>query len=116
MSLMFSAFSFLLPVSFPFYKKDLLKSYMSVLYLLVHLRARRGHQTPITDGCEPPCDFWELNSGPLEQQPVLFPTEPSLQSIPSFLIFIPPPPPHHHHEFTVLETDLGLLHARHAAL
>jgi hypothetical protein len=27
---------------------------------------------PITDGCEPPCGCWELNSGPLEEQSVLF--------------------------------------------
>jgi hypothetical protein len=27
----------------------------------------------ITDGCEPPCGGWELNSGPLgEVQPVFF--------------------------------------------
>jgi hypothetical protein len=32
-----------------------------------------------TDGCEPPCGCWELNSGPLEEQPVLLTTEPSLQ-------------------------------------
>jgi hypothetical protein len=25
---------------------------------------------PITDGCEPPCGCWELNSGPLEEQSV----------------------------------------------
>jgi hypothetical protein len=25
---------------------------------------------PITDGCEPPCGCWELNSGPLEEQAV----------------------------------------------
>ena len=29
------------------------------------------------DGCEPPCGCWDLNSGPLEEQPVLLPTEPS---------------------------------------
>ena len=29
-------------------------------------------------GCEPPCDYWEFNSGPLEQQPVLLTTEPLL--------------------------------------
>jgi hypothetical protein len=23
-----------------------------------------------TDDCEPPCRFWELNPGPLEEQPV----------------------------------------------
>ena len=34
---------------------------------------------PITDGCEPPCGFWELNSGPLEEQSVLLTAEPSLQ-------------------------------------
>ena len=33
----------------------------------------------ITDGCEPPCRCWELNSEPLEEQPVLLTTEPSLQ-------------------------------------
>jgi hypothetical protein len=35
---------------------------------------------PITDGCESPCGSWELNPGPLEKQPVLLTTEPSLQS------------------------------------
>jgi hypothetical protein len=35
---------------------------------------------PITDGCEPPCGCWDLNSGPLEEQSVLSITEPSLQS------------------------------------
>ena len=33
---------------------------------------------PITDGCEPPCGYWELNSGPLEEQSVLLIAEPSL--------------------------------------
>ena len=35
----------------------------------------------ITDGCEPPCGCWELNSRLLEEQPVLLTTEPCLQSI-----------------------------------
>ena len=26
---------------------------------------------PLTDGCEPPCGYWELNSGPLGEQSVL---------------------------------------------
>jgi hypothetical protein len=30
-------------------------------------------------GCEPPCGGWELNSRPLEEQPVLLTAEPSLQ-------------------------------------
>ena len=34
----------------------------------------------IIDGCEPPCGFWKLNSGPLEEQTVLITTtESSLQ-------------------------------------
>ena len=36
----------------------------------------------ITDGCEPPCGCWELNSGPLEEQTMLLTTESSLQPIP----------------------------------
>jgi hypothetical protein len=33
----------------------------------------------IMGDCEPPCGFWDLNSGPLEEQSVLLPTEPSCQ-------------------------------------
>ena len=33
----------------------------------------------VTDSCEPPCGCWELNPGPLEEQPVLLTTEPALQ-------------------------------------
>ena len=36
--------------------------------------------TLIIDGCESPCGCWELNSVPLEEQPVLLTSEPSLQS------------------------------------
>jgi hypothetical protein len=42
---------------------------------------------PITDGCEPPCGCWELNSGPLEEQTVFSTTEPSLQP-PKLYLFI----------------------------
>jgi len=49
----------------------------------VHGSCLRTHQKrasdPITDGCEPPCGCWELNSGPLEEQSLLLTTEPSLQ-------------------------------------
>ena len=31
------------------------------------------------DGCEPPCGCWEMNSGPLEEQPMLLTSEPPLQ-------------------------------------
>jgi len=40
----------------------------------------------ITDGCEPPCGCWELNSGPLEEQTVLLTAEPPLQ--PCDLLFL----------------------------
>ena len=33
---------------------------------------------PSIDGCEPTCDCWKLNSGPLEGQTVLLISEPSL--------------------------------------
>ena len=32
-----------------------------------------------SDGCEPPCGCWELNSGPMEEQAMLLTSEPSLQ-------------------------------------
>ena len=32
-----------------------------------------------TDGCEPSSGYWELNSGPLEEQAMLLTSEPSLQ-------------------------------------
>ena len=34
---------------------------------------------PITDGGEPPCGYWELNSGPLEEHSMLLAAEPALQ-------------------------------------
>ena len=39
----------------------------------------------ITDDFEPPCDCWELNSGPLDEKAILFTYEPSLQTSPSVL-------------------------------
>jgi hypothetical protein len=39
----------------------------------------------VTDGCEPPCGCWDLNSGPLEEQPVLLTAEPSLAQLKPFL-------------------------------
>ena len=40
---------------------------------------KRVSDFPI-DGYEPPCGCWELNPGPLEEQPVLLTAEPSHQS------------------------------------
>jgi hypothetical protein len=37
--------------------------------------------TGVADRCELPCGCWELNSGPLEEQPVLFTAEPFLQPL-----------------------------------
>ena len=34
----------------------------------------------VTDRCELPCWYWELNPGPLEEQQVFFTAEPSLIS------------------------------------
>ena len=35
----------------------------------------------IIDGYEPPGGYWELNLGPLEEQPGLLTSEPSLQPV-----------------------------------
>jgi hypothetical protein len=44
--------------------------------------ARRGRQIPprtrITDACQLPCGVWKSKPGPLEEQPVLLTTDPSL--------------------------------------
>jgi hypothetical protein len=37
----------------------------------------------ITDGCEPPCGCWDLNSWPPEKQSVLLTAEPSHQPLSS---------------------------------
>ena len=34
----------------------------------------------ITDGCKPPCGFWKLNSGTLEDRAMIFNTEQSLHA------------------------------------
>ena len=41
----------------------------------------RSPGTGVTDSCEPPRGCWELNPGPLEEQPVLLTDELSLQSL-----------------------------------
>jgi len=54
-----------------------------IYYIEVHCSCLQTHQKRasdlITDGYEPPCGCWDLNSGPLEEQSVLLTTEPSLQ-------------------------------------
>jgi hypothetical protein len=64
------------PVLFFFF----LNLFIICVYAVAIFRhSRRGHQIFVTDGCEPPCGCWELNSGPLEEQSVLLTTEPSHQ-------------------------------------
>jgi hypothetical protein len=68
---------------FVFVFKDLFTYlfYVRVQYRAAFRHTRRGRTSDsITDGCEPPCGCWELNSGPLEEQSVLLTTEPSLQA------------------------------------
>jgi hypothetical protein len=36
-------------------------------------------------GCEPPCADWDLNLGPLEEQSMLLPAEPSRQPLVDYL-------------------------------
>jgi hypothetical protein len=47
-------------------------------YIVAVLTYQKRASDPITDGCEPPYGFWELNSGPLEEQSGPLVTEPSL--------------------------------------
>jgi hypothetical protein len=39
---------------------------------------RRGSRMELKDGCEPPCGCWELNPGPLKEEPILLTVKPSL--------------------------------------
>ena len=65
--------------------KNIYLFYVCEYTVAVFMHTRGGHQIPITDGCEPPCGYWELNSGPLEEQSVLLTTEPSLQPLKQIL-------------------------------
>jgi hypothetical protein len=51
-------------------------------YTVAVFRYQKRASGLVTDGCEPPCGCWDLNSGPPEEQSVLLTTEQSLQ--PSF--------------------------------
>jgi len=69
---------------FPQYNPD--ASFLKrIIYLCirVYCSCLQAHQKrasdSLTDGCEPPCGCWELNSGPLEEQSVLLTTKSSLQ-------------------------------------
>jgi hypothetical protein len=59
-----------------FFFKDLFISCMWVHCSSLQTYQKRA--SDITNGCEPSCGCWELNSGPLEEQSALLTTEPSL--------------------------------------
>jgi hypothetical protein len=48
-------------------KKKELFTYVYEYSEAVFRHTRRGHQIPFTNGYEPSCGCWELNSGPLEE-------------------------------------------------
>ena len=53
--------------------------------MYVHCSCLQTHQKRasdlMTDGCEPSCGCWDLNSEPPEEQSVFLITEPSLQPL-----------------------------------
>jgi hypothetical protein len=55
--------------SFFFFFFFFLKIYLFIIckYTVAVFRHTRESDL-ITDGCEPPCGCWDLNSGPLEEQ------------------------------------------------
>ena len=53
---------------------------MNTLFLSSDTQQKSASDS-ITDGCEPPCGCWDLNSEPLEEQSVLSTAEPSLQPL-----------------------------------
>jgi hypothetical protein len=67
--------------------KDIFIYFMYISTLLLQTHQKRASD-PITDGCEPSCGCWELNSGPLKEQSVLLTSEPFLQSPKFFFVFV----------------------------
>ena len=56
---------------FHFLNISLLHLFMYFMFASVLLTLFQKRSDPIIGGWEPPCCFWELNSGHLEEQPVL---------------------------------------------
>jgi hypothetical protein len=48
-------------------------------YIVAVFRHQKRTSYVTTDGCEPQCGCWDLNSGPPKEQLVLLPAEPSHQ-------------------------------------
>lgn len=57
---------------------------------LVPMECRRGHWIPgngVIDGCELPCENWELILNPLQQQPVRLNTKPTFPALAVLMSF-----------------------------
>jgi hypothetical protein len=55
---------------------------LCALVFYLHICLCEGVRSPVTgvtDSCEPPCGYWELNPGLLDEQSVFLTTEPPLQ-------------------------------------
>jgi hypothetical protein len=63
------------------------KMYLFIICKYTVAVFRHWRRDLVTDGCEPSCGCWDLNSVPLEEQSVLLTTKPSLQPASAFLIF-----------------------------
>jgi hypothetical protein len=59
--------------------------YMRTRYYLQTYQKRTLN--PITDGFELPCGYWDLNSGPQEEQSALLTAEPFFQPSFNFSVF-----------------------------
>jgi hypothetical protein len=68
------------PLLLLLFSKDLFIYYMWVHRSCLQILQKRASDL-IMDGCEPPCGYWDLNSGLLEEQSVLLTDKPSLQPL-----------------------------------
>jgi hypothetical protein len=75
--------SFFLPFFLLF--KIYLLSYVSTLCSCLQTHQKRASDL-VMGGCEPPCGCWDLNLGPLEEQSMFLPAEPSHQPPNNFSI------------------------------
>ena len=63
---------------------------LCITYMQYPKEGIRSPETGVTDHCELPCVCLESNLRPLQEQPVLLITEPSLQALTALLFIIYP--------------------------